>query len=276
MVMAIWAIVTLASWLTVVNVKAVPFNEELLRHELQSQSSKFSVEGEEDGKFPLQRPITLTDHVVPLEFQEHFKKRPKRKNLKPARLLRKMGPDFDPTWMSMEIPSQLLSVEMSENQMAQLVKEVTSLNLEEELNDISNLSEFQLDEDQDLDPKLKSSMISAFEQWLVKKSSCPITFRWEDLGEYFWPRWIKKGQCSGSSKDQGSSSSSEDSPLGCSWPYGMKCVPGEVKTVHILRWHCRRRSRSKKMGKGSNSLRQKCKWYKIPYPVTSSCRCACQ
>ena len=108
-------------------------------------------------------------------------------------------------------------------------------------------------------------MIAAFEEWLIQRSSCPVTFQWEDLGEYFWPRWVRKGHCLNDDKKVTSSSS-----LGCSWPQGMKCVAGESETLHILRWHCRRR------GSNPEQNRHKCKWYKVPFPVTKSCKCACQ
>ena len=59
----------------------------------------------------------------------------------------------------------------------------------------------------------------------------------------------------------------------------MKCVQGEAKILHLLRWHCRRRKKSGSgssvSGGSSNNKRRKCKWYKVPYPVISSCKCAC-
>ena len=40
--------------------------------------------------------------------------------------------------------------------------------------------------------------------------------------------------------------------------------------LQILRWHCRKRH-----NKSKSIKKRKCKWYKVPYPVTSSCKCAC-
>ena len=60
------------------------------------------------------------------------------------------------------------------------------------------------------------------------------------------------------------------SSIGCSWPQGMNCVQGEVQMLQILRWHCRTRH-----DRAKNAKRRKCKWYKVPYPVTASCKCAC-
>jgi hypothetical protein len=57
----------------------------------------------------LQRATTLTNPVVPLEFGDSAKKRPKKKNLNRRRLMKKMGVDFDPTWMSPEAPHSTAS-----------------------------------------------------------------------------------------------------------------------------------------------------------------------
>lgn len=55
----------------------------------------------------LQRAITFTQPTQPLEFRENVKKRPKKKNLKKSRLLRKMGADFKPDWMSIDKPANV-------------------------------------------------------------------------------------------------------------------------------------------------------------------------
>ncbi len=66
--------------------------------------------------------------MVPLEFRETVRKRPKKKNLKKSRLLRKMGADFNPNWMSIERPASdnATTVEMSEDQVAELVEQVNA------------------------------------------------------------------------------------------------------------------------------------------------------
>ena len=199
----------------------------------------------EAGK-ALKRPITLTIPTVPLQFRNNVKKKPKKKNLHSRRLLRKMGPDFDPVWMAVEPPSVEETQEMNPEQIAQIVEQVSGLDLDLDLQEIIGETTEGLDQ-----------MVSVFQQWLVKKSSCPVTYRWNDLGEYFWPRYVKTGSCDSTSKS-------------CSWPRGMKCVQNEVQPLNILRWHCRRRKKSKR------SRRHRCQWYKVPYPVTSSCKCACQ
>lgn len=61
--------------------------------------------------------------------------------------------------------------------------------------------------------------------WLVRRATCPIRFVWNDLGPYFWPRWLRRGECAENTT--------------CSWPPGMQCVPGGARNLNVLRWHCR-------------------------------------
>lgn len=113
--------------------------------------------------------------------------------------------------------------------------------------------------------------------WLVRRAACPVRFVWADLGPYFWPRWLRRGECgvepTGDEQDEENMTTGrltarrtingvlredddddDDDDLGggarrnatgsmptqsCSWPPGMKCVPGLTRTLHILRWHCR-------------------------------------
>jgi hypothetical protein len=240
---------------------------------------------------PLQRAISYTDTLIPLEFQDFAKKKPRKKNLKKSRLLRKMGSDFDARWMSIDPPTagaeDVVRVSVTENQVAELVEQVSELNLEKELEDmvqgVGN-NDVVASEDENVSKNdVRGEMIAVFKQWLVKKSSCPVAFSWQDLGEYFWPRWVVRGECQkGEGLQEGRS---ETEKTDCSWPQGMKCVPGRAETLHILRWHCTTRrkktlSRHFAVEGGNNSKKQssrhKCRWYKVPYPVTTTCRCACK
>ena len=65
-------------------------------------SNPISVDQNKD--IGLQRAITFTEPKKPLEFRKSARKKPKRKNLKTSRLLRKMGSDFRPDWMSIDEP----------------------------------------------------------------------------------------------------------------------------------------------------------------------------
>lgn len=73
---------------------------------LLSQSSPINVsEDQTDRAFKgLQRAVTFTEPTQPLEFRKSVKRRPRRKNLKTSRLLRKMGSDYKKEWMSIDEP----------------------------------------------------------------------------------------------------------------------------------------------------------------------------
>ena len=67
------------------------------------QCTPISVDDEDQG-LGLQRAITFTEPTKPLQFRKSVRKRPGKKNLKMSRLLRKMGTDFKPEWMSIDEP----------------------------------------------------------------------------------------------------------------------------------------------------------------------------
>ena len=213
----------------------------------------------------LARAITYNKPTVPLQFWEKVKKKPRGRQLKESKLLEKMGSDFDPSWMSVERPGgsrHNTRVSLPEEQVALLMEEVSSLDIENEIMEMLDNSP-----DQRHEPTVIRA-VGAFQQWLVRKSSCPVEFDWEDLGEYFWPRYIRSGECE-SGEAEGELSS-------CSWPRGMSCSPADAQVLHILRWHCRRRRTPDLLGLTTRQrIRKsyKCRWIKVPYPVTSSCKC---
>ena len=69
-----------------------------------------------------------------------MKKKPKKKNLKPQILLRKMGEDFDPALMSINAPYHKIEsnemIVISNIQISRLFDQVNSLNLEDELRNL--------------------------------------------------------------------------------------------------------------------------------------------
>ena len=109
----------------------------------------------------------------------------------------------------------------------------------------------------------------ALQEWLIQKSSCPVVYKWVDLGDYFWPRWVKRGQCGAEKKEDKDEEEEkeEKAKFHCSWPRGMKCESGRTRVLHLLRWHCKKR-------RASGKRQHRCRWYKVPYPVTESCKCA--
>lgn len=69
---------------------------------------------EDDEGLELQRATTFTSPVVPMEFRDTIRKKPKKKNLNKKKLLKKMGADFNPEWMALEKP-QMKPVESNED-----------------------------------------------------------------------------------------------------------------------------------------------------------------
>lgn len=211
--------------------------------------------------------------LQPLEFIEKMKKKPKGKHLKTSRLLKKMGDDFTSVWMSVRRPpieSRSKAISLPESQVAKLMEEVSDLALEDDIREMLVEGEMGETEEQLRHEPTVSRAVGAFQKWLVKKSSCPVEFQWEDLGEFFWPRYIRKGECQEAARTSNSVTAS------CSWPRGMSCNPSGVEILQILRWHCRRRRTPDLLGLTTRQkIRKsyKCRWIKVPYPVTSSCKC---
>ncbi|UYV79689.1 NOG [Cordylochernes scorpioides] len=80
-------------------------------------------------------------------------------------------------------------------------------------------------------------------------SYCPVAPRWKDLGIRFWPRWLNDGTCL---------------PKPCSFPPGMSCRPSRSTRKTILRWYCPNWTQKKN-----------CRWIPIKYPVITGCECSC-
>ncbi|XP_034046324.1 noggin-like [Thalassophryne amazonica] len=88
------------------------------------------------------------------------------------------------------------------------------------------------------------------QQWLWAYSFCPVAYTWTDLGNRFWPRFVRVGSCL--------------SKRSCSVPEGMVCKPANSTHLTILRWRCLQR-------KG----RLKCAWIPVQYPIITECKCSC-
>ncbi|KAF4522159.1 hypothetical protein B566_EDAN010419 [Ephemera danica] len=88
--------------------------------------------------------------------------------------------------------------------------------------------------------------------FLLARTSCPVVYRWRDLGRRFWPRWIKEGHC-----PRGKQS--------CSLPPGMYCEQDGLEYKRILRWHCT-----------SFEMAANCGWIPVHYPFVNKCSCKCQ
>ena len=174
---------------------------------------------------------------------------PRPKDLNNNKLLRRLESEFDSRWMSVDAPVPGEASEMESNPVnsetpAWLLTELTNLNLTRTPNYVAAVPESR----------------SALEMWLLERASCPVRYNWEDIGPLFWPPWVKHGKCVARQ---------------CSWPSGMKCVPGETNTITLLRWHCMPASPEVEEDEKSNWKRKNCRWIKVPYPIMSECVCSC-
>lgn len=256
---------------------------------------------------PITRLTTNDDKIVPnfvflTAGTNSGKYKPRKRNLRTKRLLRKLGASFDTEWMSIEKPSQNSSyLDIShDKKLAPMVRRLNFSFIDEQF------KAFQFQND----------LHGIFEEWLLQQASCPVEFRWTDLGTFFWPRWVKTGQCVINNS--------------CSWPPGMKCAPVKRKLIHLLQWYCRkrqvrhpkikmttkrdlRRQERRKTRKNarknqrsrdsigifikrqmakhssasvpvlpSDKRKRKrnrnvnCDWMKVPYPIIRSCECSCE
>ena len=253
--------------LIVATTTALPFAEE------GSTEYDYSILRDDTiGQNLLPPAISYNKVMQPLEFWEKVKKKPRGRHTKASRLIKKMGSDFQPAWMSIERPTpndfrRTDPIPLPEEQVALLMEQVDDLDIESEILEMMGEGETESE-----NPTI-SRAVGAFQNWLVKKSSCPVNFQWQDLGEFFWPRYVRQGECGAGSSSEGSSSGGSSS---CSWPRGMPCNPADAEVVQILRWHCRRRKTPDLLGLTTRQkIRKsyKCRWIKVPYPVTSSCKC---
>ncbi|XP_029445980.1 noggin-1-like [Rhinatrema bivittatum] len=190
--------------------------------------------------------------------QDDYHYSPKPKHLRAARLLRLLGPSFDPFWMSVENPQNrsadvadlvTLSQDLADGAtryQRKLLREAQELNLHTLLprGESSNTTE---------------AISARLHQWLVDSATCKLTSSWVDLGPVFWPRWVRHTDCN-------------TSYTSCSWPPGMVCRQAQLTHIKLLAWHCW-------MGKdplSTGRLMNQCTWRQIPYPVVVACKCSCR
>ncbi|XP_029914336.1 noggin-1 [Myripristis murdjan] len=98
--------------------------------------------------------------------------------------------------------------------------------------------------------KPSKKMKRRLQQWLWAYSFCPVMYTWNDLGNRFWPRFVRVGSCL--------------TKRSCSVPEGMVCKPANSTHLTILRWRCVQR-------KGG----LKCAWIPVQYPIITECKCSC-
>lgn len=118
---------------------------------------------------------------------------------------------------------------------------------------------FKLPDGTKLRTRVSAKLKKKLQQFLWAFTSCPVAYRWKDLGLRFWPRWLKEGHCPGGKTS-------------CSIPPGMKCRPSSTVHKTILRWHCRPMVFT---NTPQQPQQRHCQWIKVEYPIVTQCSCAC-
>ena len=119
--------------------------------------------------------------------------------------------------------------------------------------------------------KISKKQARRTKQWLASKLSCKTDFRWKDMGEFVYPRFLKFGQC--------------DNSVSCSLPPGMFCKPNKLKklTMYVFAPSTKRSCRYKRHKHNIEVVRQgrkkknRCRprWLAMDYKIVESCSCQC-
>lgn len=230
------------------------------------------------------RPYSL------LTNDEDYHYLPKPKQRRPSRLLRLLGPSFDPLWMSVAQPSESTGVWISENDEGAVLRGDTLKPTQHTVGKKFNLrASLQLrlaaenhrlkllKEAADLDmSSLPSDVANAIRDWLVDSATCGLRYQWVDMGLAFWPRWLRHTDCE-----------TTDLTRKCSFPSGMVCKQAQTAQIKILAWICQKCIEKpdasiisiKEDGSGGNGTVENikmCVWRHVPYPVVTSCECSCK
>ncbi|XP_055950542.1 uncharacterized protein LOC129984648 [Argiope bruennichi] len=177
------------------------------------------------------RPKKIHNREGGSRFLTRRNQKARKKKLDKSSFLGLMGDDFKEPWMTYKEPKKpIISIPPDEIRNLTAIKgSWATTELESELarlNLTADLTKFA--------PELLPHE-ALVRQYLLKRTSCPVEFTWKDLGNKYWPRWVRQGECI----NRGGV---------CSFPPGMICVPGVSTVVHLLHWQC-----SKRMDRTSRS-----------------------
>ncbi|XP_055031567.1 noggin-3 [Misgurnus anguillicaudatus] len=168
---------------------------------------------------------------------------PKERDLNETELRAILGSHFDQNFMSITSPEDKYAGHDDLNE-----SETTKLRPTGVMpKDIKNM-EFDIQHGKKQKPSKK--LRRRLQLWLWSYTFCPVVHAWQDLGNRFWPRYVKVGSCY--------------NKRSCSVPEGMVCKPAKSTHFTVLRWRCLQR-------KGG----LKCAWIPVQYPIISECKCSC-
>ena len=178
---------------------------------------------------------------------------PRERDLRPRKLFRLLGKNFNSNWMSANRPLPNKVVETMEPELGEAENSVNMMKTSDKTKDRNN------------------ETLAAFKFWLLQMTSCKVKFQWRDLGPLVWPRYVKEGLC--------------ESKQSCSFPTGMKCVPDDFRKLYILKWQCTNVKKitvnankvcvTEKRNQKSKRHKLKCKWKRARFRVLQRCVCTC-
>lgn len=167
---------------------------------------------------------------------------PTAKDLDPSMLLRFIGNRIDDKYLSITQPFDSLRF-VNGTMESNFKKGLPKDELPEEIQHLN----IALPGNEQQNMRIKNPQIRRIlRQYLWASSYCPVVYKWKDLGERFWPRWINIGDCY--------------KRASCSIPAGMTCQPSESTDLTVLWWRCRR---------------SRCKWLPVQWPILTKCTCGC-
>ncbi|KAL4240363.1 hypothetical protein ACF0H5_001153 [Mactra antiquata] len=187
---------------------------------------------------------------------------PSKQDLKVKKLLRRLGEDLDPEWMSVEKIKKSYSKYSSENNEYSREKPENTDNV------------LGIDMESDWGNSTRHTLMLD-----LQEKMCGTKFSWKKMDPLFWPKYIKQGHCIERKQ--------------CSIHPDMLCRMGETKTVKALHWSCKKQKPGNKKRNGKtkpNHIRDnrlleytkadlrsnlKCRWKKVNVNVKTKCVCSC-
>ncbi|XP_056124910.1 noggin-3 [Siphateles boraxobius] len=168
---------------------------------------------------------------------------PKEQDLNETELKALLGSKFDQNFMSISQPEDKYAGQDDLNE-SELMKQRPTGTMPKDI----KAMEFEIQHGKKHKPSKK--LRRRLQLWLWTYAFCPVVHTWQDLGNRFWPRYVKVGSCY--------------NKRSCSVPEGMVCKPAKSSHFTVLRWRCLQR-------KGG----LKCAWIPVQYPIISECKCSC-
>lgn len=224
---------------------------------------------------------------------------PPKKRMKKKKLFKRLGDYYDPEWMSVNQPEEALHQVAAVNLSADsnLVREMSKVNLTLTHPNGSVVS-------------VDAGLVEAVQGWLINRASCPIHYVWVDQGERWWPRWLRTGVCVDDTPCSWPPGMhcvpAENTVIHLLWWHckirksykkawkkriRLGADDQTIGTRNYLKLKREGTKVERDQSRNSQSddfmrlvesrrpkfqkAKRKCKWIRVPYPVTSACFCTC-